>query len=148
LSNGAKVRAAGIPTFHVKYRPTFLYDVKHDLIGPRTYLKGRKVVAFAGLGDNRSFFELLRELGAELIHEVEFPDHHAYGARDMERLSSLNGAGMLITTEKDAIKLDQLEIPEGLFYLAVEAVVEREEELVRLIVKRLRGRDVDKDPHI
>jgi hypothetical protein len=36
-----------------------------------------------------------------------------------------------------------LEIPENLFYLAVEAVVEREEELVELIVKRLGGKDVN-----
>jgi tetraacyldisaccharide 4'-kinase len=148
LSNGAKVRAAGIPSFHVKYRPTFLYDVKHDLIGPRAFLKGRRVVAFAGLGDNRSFFELLRELGAELVHEVEFPDHHAYSAGDMTRLASLPGAEMLITTEKDAIKLDRLKIPEDLFYLAVEAVVEREDELIGMIVERIGGKNVHKDPHI
>ena len=143
LSNGAKACGAGIPTYRVRYRPTFLYDVKRDLIGPCAFLKEKKVLAFAGLGDNRSFFELLKELGAELVHEVEFPDHHAYSRRDMERLSLLRDAEILVTTEKDAIKLDQLEIPENLFYLAVEAVVEREEELVGFIVKRLEGKDVN-----
>ena len=143
LSDGTRVHAAGIPSFRVKYRPTFLYDIKRDLIGPCAYLKEKKVLAFAGLGDNRSFFELLKELGAEVVHEVEFPDHHAYKARDMEQLRSLKGAEMLVTTEKDAIKLDRLEIPENLFYLAVEAVVEREEELIGLIVKRLGGKDVN-----
>jgi len=148
LSNGTKARAAGVPTFRVRYRPTLLYNVRQDLIGPCTFLKGRRVVAFAGLGDNRSFFELLRELGAELVHEVEFPDHHAYSASDMERLSLLKDAEIVVTTEKDAIKLDQLEMPENLYYLAVEAMVEREEELVELIVKRLGGKDVNQDPHI
>jgi len=61
----------------------------------------------------------------------------------MERLSLLRDAEILVTTEKDAIKMDQLEIPENLFYLAVEAVVEREEELVGFIVKRLEGKDVN-----
>jgi len=148
LSNGTKARAAGVPTFRVRYRPTLLYNVRQDLIGPCTFLKGRRVVAFAGLGDNRSFFELLRELGAELVHEVEFPDHHAYSTSDMERLSLLKDAEIVVTTEKDAIKLDQLEMPENLYYLAVEAMVEREEELVELIVKRLGGKDVNQDPHI
>jgi tetraacyldisaccharide 4'-kinase len=143
LSNGAKARAAGIPLFRVKYRPTFLYNVKRDLIGPCAFLKEKKVLAFAGLGDNRSFFELLRELGAEVVHEVEFPDHHVYSARDMERLGRFGDAQMLVTTEKDSIKLDRLEIPENLFHLAVEAVVEREDELVELIVKRLGGKDVN-----
>ncbi len=148
LRNGAKVCAAGIPSFHVRYRPTFLYNVRRNLIGPRTFLKEKRVIAFAGLGDNRSFFALLKEAGAELVHQVEFPDHHTYTARDIERLSSLQGAEVLVTTEKDAIKLDRLDIPENLFYLAGEAMVEREEELVGLIVKRLGGRDVRKDPHI
>ena len=148
LSNGAKVRAAGIPSFRVRYRPTFLYNVKSDLIGPSAFLKEKKVLAFAGLGDNGSFFELLKELGAEVVNEVEFPDHHAYSRRDMERLTLLKDAEILVTTEKDAIKLDQLEIPENLYYLAVEAMAEREEELVGLIVKRLGGKDVNQDPHI
>ena len=143
LSSGAKAHAAGIPSFRVSYRPTFVHNVKRNLIGPCAFLKEKKVLAFAGLGDNRSFFELLRELGAELVHEVEFADHHAYSARDVERLSLLNDAQILVTTEKDAIKLDQLEIPENLYYLAVEAMVEREEEFVGLIVKRLRGKDVN-----
>ena len=144
----ALARAAGIPSFRVGYRPTFLYDVKRDLIGPSAYLKEKKVLAFAGLGDNRSFFELLKELGAEVVHEVEFPDHHLYSQRDIERLSLLKDAEILVTTEKDAVKLDRLEIPENVYYLAVEAVVEREEELVELIVKRLGGKDVNQDPHI
>jgi tetraacyldisaccharide 4'-kinase len=148
LSNGAKAHAAGIPLFRVKYRPTFLYNVKRDLIGPCAFLKEKKVIAFAGLGDNRSFFELLRELGAEVVHEVEFPDHHMYGARDMERLGAFGGAQMIVTTEKDAIKLGLLKIPENLFYLAVEAAMEKEEEFVDLIVKRLGGKDVNQDPHI
>jgi tetraacyldisaccharide 4'-kinase len=148
LSNEAKVHSAGIPSFRVRYQPTFLYNMGRNLIGPCTFLKERKVVAFAGLGDNRSFFELLKELEAQLVHEVEFPDHYAYSARDIERLSSLQDAEILVTTEKDAIKLDQLEKPKNLFYLAVEAVVEREEELIGIIVKRLGGRDVHKDPHI
>ncbi len=143
LDSGAKALAEGIPTFRVKYRPTFLHEIRRNLIGPYTYLNGKKVLAFAGLGDNRSFFELLKELGAHIEHAVEFPDHHAYSAHDIERLVSAKGAEMLVTTEKDAVKLDRSEIPENVYYLAVEAVVEREEELVELIVQRLGGKDVN-----
>ena len=66
----------------------------------------------------------------------------------MERLRSLGSAEIIVTTEKDAIKLHRLEIPDNIFYLAVETVVEREEEFIRLIVKRLRRGDVHEGPHI
>jgi tetraacyldisaccharide 4'-kinase len=139
LGNAAKAYGAGIPLFRMRYRPTFLYDMKRDLIGPHVFLKGKKVLAFAGLGDNRSFFGLLKSLGAEVLHEVEFADHHAYSALDMERLTFHRDVEMLVTTEKDAVKLDRLDVPENLFYLAIEAMVENEEELIRLIVEKVKG---------
>ncbi len=143
LSDGAQSLASGIPSFHVRYRPTFLYNMKRDLIGSHAFLKGKKVAAFAGLGDNRSFFELLRELGAQIVREVEFADHHAYTLTDIKSLATAENADLLVTTEKDAVKLERLELPEELYYLAVEAVVEREEEFLRFIVKRLGGKDVN-----
>jgi tetraacyldisaccharide 4'-kinase len=139
LDNAAKAYSAGIPLFRMRYRPTFLYDMKRDLIGPHVFLKGKKVLAFAGLGDNRSFFGLLKTLGAEVLHEVEFPDHHAYDGRDLEELAAFRDVEMLVTTEKDGVKLAPLELPANLFYLAIEAVIEREEELIRLIVEKLKG---------
>jgi tetraacyldisaccharide 4'-kinase len=139
LGTAAKAYGAGIPLFRMRYRPTFLYDMKRDLIGPHVFLKGKKVLAFAGLGDNRSFFGLLKSLGAEVLHEVEFPDHHAYDGRDLKELASLRDVEMLVTTEKDGVKLAPLELPANLFYLAIEAVIEREEELIRLIIEKLKG---------
>ena len=139
LGTAAKAHGAGIPSFRMSYRPTFLYNMKRDLIGPHAFLKGKKVLAFAGLGDNRSFFGLLKELGAEVLHEVEFPDHHAYDGRDLEELASFRDVEMLVTTEKDGVKLAPMELPANLFYLAIEAVIEREEELIRLIIEELKG---------
>jgi len=37
------------------------------------------------------------------------------------------------------VKLETMDIPENLFYLAIEAVIEREDELVDLILTRLQG---------
>ncbi len=143
LSNGAKAHAQGIPLFHVRYRPTFLHNLQRDLIGPFAYLRGKDVVAFAGIGNNRSFFELLRELGANVVREKEFPDHYAYSGADIERLGTCEDAQLIVTTEKDAVKLKQFELPENLFYLSVEAVIEREEQFVEFVVQRLGGKDVN-----
>lgn len=68
---------------------------------------GRRVVAFAGIGRPQKFFETLRDLGAEVVAERAFPDHHAFRSSELAALSALaarEGAG-LVTTEKDAVRL-------------------------------------------
>ncbi len=67
INNGSvnpklKKAIAGIPTFRMVYRPMHLYNVKHNLITHYNVLKGKKISHFQ-LGDNRSFFELLKSFG-------------------------------------------------------------------------------------
>jgi tetraacyldisaccharide 4'-kinase len=131
--------AAGIPLFQVSYRPLHLFCMRRDSIVHHGFLKDKRVLAFSGLGDNRPFFNLLRALGATVVNEVEFEDHHRYTAVDLQRLCSYGKVDMMVTTEKDAVKLEALDAPENLFYLAIEATIERENELIDLIVNRLKG---------
>ncbi len=69
--------------------------------------RGRRVLAFAGIGRPEKFFDTLAGLGAELAGRRAFADHHAYTAADAEAL--LAEARRLgaepATTEKDAVRL-------------------------------------------
>ncbi len=71
-------------------------------------LKGRKVLAFAGIGRPQKFFTTLAELGAELAEVRAFPDHHPYTDAELrvlrERAQALGA--LLVTTETDAVRLD------------------------------------------
>jgi tetraacyldisaccharide 4'-kinase len=130
--------AAGIPLFRVNYRPLHLYCVRQDSMVHHGFLRGKRVLAFCGLGDNKPFFNLLRALGAVVVREAEFEDHHRYTMTDITNLCAFTNIDMMVTTEKDAVKLATMDIPENLFYLAIEAVIEREDELVDLILHRLQ----------
>ena len=57
--------------------------------------------AFAGLADNEQFFEGLNAAGTR-----SFPDHHRYTAADLEKLKRDARGARLVTTEKDAVKID------------------------------------------
>lgn len=128
----------GIPTFRMVYRPMHLYNVKHNLITHYKVLKGKKVLAFAGIGDNSSFFELVRSLGADVVREVSFQDHYAYRVKDIEKLSSYGDVNLIVTTEKDAVKIvDMAIIPDNLFYLSIEVAIEKEQELIDIILKKI-----------
>jgi tetraacyldisaccharide 4'-kinase len=129
----------GIPTFQMTYRPVHLYNMKHNLIAHYNILHGKKVFAFSGLGDNRSFFDLLRSLGADVVREVSFQDHHVYSVKDLEMISSFREANLIVTTEKDAVKISEMAIPDNLFYLSVEAKIDKEQELIEVILRKIQA---------
>ena len=139
LAGCVKEAAAGIPAFHVRYRPLYLYCLKRAAMTDYRYMRGKKTLAFSGLGDNESFFDLLRDIGADLVRTVEFPDHHRYSREDLMRLASRGDAEILVTTEKDAVKIEHMEVGNNLFYLSIEAQIEDEATLIDLVLNKARA---------
>ena len=86
------------------------------------WLRGRKVIAFAGLADNQQFFQTLRSLGADLAGQRSFRDHHRYTSEEMSAVQShaQRLGAELVTTEKDLVKIDAA----GVAVLRVEARLE------------------------
>jgi tetraacyldisaccharide 4'-kinase len=70
-------------------------------------LRGARVVAFAGIGRPRKFFEFLERLGAELAGRHAFADHQPYDLAALRPvLAEAERAGaLLVTTEKDWIRV-------------------------------------------
>jgi tetraacyldisaccharide 4'-kinase len=75
---------------------------------PLEALRGRAVVAFAGIGNPAAFRGTLSSLAADVVEFVPFPDHHAYTVHDFERLATRatrHGDALLVTTLKDLVKV-------------------------------------------
>jgi tetraacyldisaccharide 4'-kinase len=75
--------------------------------GDAAWLKGQRVVAWAGIGAPQRFFAMLRGLGAAVAAAVAFRDHQVPGTADARRLLALARAhgALLISTEKDMARL-------------------------------------------
>jgi tetraacyldisaccharide 4'-kinase len=76
-------------------------------------LTSRRLFAFAGLADNEQFFASLRALGLHLVATRSFRDHHRYSAADIAAIrdaARAAGAEVIVTTEKDAVKIDERDI--------------------------------------
>jgi tetraacyldisaccharide 4'-kinase len=70
---------------------------------PPQDLSGRDVGLLAGIARPDSLRRTLEKLGARIVAERVFRDHHRYRERDVRWLS--RGAPLWVTTEKDAVKL-------------------------------------------
>lgn len=72
---------------------------------PLEALRGQQIIAAAGIADPESFAVQVRASGAT-VQLAAFQDHHEYRAADVARLmQAAAGAGYLVVTEKDAVKL-------------------------------------------
>lgn len=89
--------------------PTTLPVLRARLVAApdATALKGRRVLAFAGIAMPDKFFASLAEAGADIIRRVPFPDHHMF--RQGELTALLSQAEQMhalpVTTAKDAVRL-------------------------------------------
>jgi tetraacyldisaccharide 4'-kinase len=73
-------------------------------------LKGRRVVAFCGLGNPTGFRYTLESTGCEIVSWREFPDHHTYSASDLQSIGEIaasSRAELAVCTHKDLVKLPQ-----------------------------------------
>lgn len=84
--------------------PDFAYNImQHD----EKLSAGEKVLAFCAIGQPKQFYNFLKDY--EVEKTVDFDDHHNYAQADLEALSRF-GTKTLITTEKDAGKLINLDL--------------------------------------
>ena len=95
------------------------------------------VYALAGIGNPQRFFDTVHKLGID--HEPQsFPDHHDYTELDLEPFE----AGLVLTTEKDAVKLRHFGSLRGAF-LPINASFEAsadaslQPDLIDVIMARL-----------
>jgi tetraacyldisaccharide 4'-kinase len=103
-------------------------------------LTEHRAVAFCGLGNPQAFWKTLEHLGVDPVARYEYEDHHQYTPSEIRRLARHArdvGAGVLLTTEKDAVNLDddyQAIIGDvKLYWLEIRTEIERKEELFGLI---------------
>jgi tetraacyldisaccharide 4'-kinase len=89
--------AGGSPILRARLAPDPEWDA----------LRGRRVLAFAGIGRPAKFFDALAAHGINAIETVGFADHHRYTADELTRLAAAASAAgaVLVTTAKDAVRL-------------------------------------------
>ncbi len=139
------------PIFLSNHAPHDLRDEKTSEIIPLSSLRGRDIKALAGLADNAQFYDLLTGLGAARIYRLkrERGDHHKWQKTDLQwfedapqinaHQAELFAKMPVVTTEKDAVKLDASWFDGPLFSLRIALEIEAESALLALIRRKVGG---------
>jgi tetraacyldisaccharide 4'-kinase len=99
------------------------------------------VFAVAGIARPERFFADLRAAGYTLAGQLEFRDHHRFTTDDVVRIvaaARASGAVAVVTTEKDAVRLESL-VSQDLPFLAVplQTAIEPGDALASWLGERL-----------
>ena len=98
------------PLFWSTHRPkAVIFPHSNQTFGPE-FMKGKRVVAFAGIARPETFEKTLTKLGADILFFKRFRDHHPFSRQDLLHLvgrKEILGADFLITTEKDWVRAEK-----------------------------------------
>lgn len=104
ISNGEPANALPRHDFTMQLEPCRFHRMDGSLLPLDHYhYQDQPVHAVAGIGNPQRFFNTLTAMGIEPVPHV-FADHHAYTAEELQFEPPLP----LLTTEKDAVKWQQL----------------------------------------
>jgi len=91
---------------------------------PLESLKNCRVAAISAIAKPESFEAFLNNFGAEIVHTARYADHHRYSEQqilDFVNQAKAAGAEMIVTTEKDAVRIPRLLREDiNFFFLRVE----------------------------
>ena len=120
-------------------KPLFLAPVRYEglvrggELFPLSTLRGKKVSVLLGIAKPWRFLEALRGEGIEVLRVVIRGDHHWWEEREIGE--AIKGAEAILTTEKDLVKLPDLDLP----CYALRMSLEPEEAFWGFLESRLSG---------
>jgi tetraacyldisaccharide 4'-kinase len=123
------------------HKPQNLVTLEGKEIHPLSKLKGAKVAALSAIARPESFEKFLEDFGAELVLKDHFADHHRYTQQeiiDFVNQAKAAGAEMIMTTEKDAVRiprLDRCDVP--ILYLRIQIDILSGQESFNQCISRI-----------
>lgn len=87
---------------------------------PLAFFKDQKFTLITGIANPAPLVNFLKSSGLDFEH-LKFPDHHAFSEKEMAIFKQKD---LILTTEKDFVRLDRKLSSEKLFYLPVKMVLE------------------------
>ena len=123
----------GKPVFHATLEPDA------DALAR---LRGKKAIAFAGIGRPGKFFDTLQEAGIEIADAFAFADHQTLDAGEIALLqkTARDRDAILVTTEKDFARVGEAFGSKPPEVLPVTLEIEDRARLGALMVRKIRPR--------
>ncbi|QYO68250.1 tetraacyldisaccharide 4'-kinase [Leptolyngbya sp. 7M] len=142
IKTGLRNMNSDAPIFELEthlHKITKLEDFLADRLTPDNDEDRQAVTSafvFCGLGNPESFLTMLKEEGFNVVGHRNYGDHKAYRQSDAIDLGSNaqdSGARFLLTTAKDAVKLEKIRFDLPVFVVETTPKINEMDAFVRII---------------
>ena len=120
----------------IYHKPTALINCVTSKRFPCSTLAKRKVVCVAGIASPKAFFLTIETLKAQILETLSFPDHHHFETAEVKKILELaqKHDAIVVTTEKDMVKLRRIVSDEKIHYLEIEVdFLNGKDKLIELV---------------
>ena len=98
--------------------------------------KDQNYLVFSGIGNHKTFVEMLKNNKLKIVSDLEYPDHYQYSKKDYDEIiiNAKKFNAHIITTEKDYLRLENLNKKE-IFYVKSSLDVSDEKNLTNKLIR-------------
>ncbi len=131
------------PIFQSNHAPVALRDEASGEMAPLNTLKNMPVGALAALANNEGFFGALQNCGSQVQQKMARRDHHFWRENEVRGFvlqAQKSGAQFIVTTEKDAVKMQAAwTAPLPLYSLVIELDLGGDAAALRALLTGVEG---------
>jgi len=90
---------------------------KYTPLNIAEFEKDQNYLVFSGIGNHKTFVEMLKNNKLKIVSDLEYPDHYQYSKRDFDEIiiNAKKFNAHIITTEKDYLRLENFNRNEILY---------------------------------
>ena len=134
--NGNEEKTEIEKNFIKKINPkTIIYESRYRPLNLEDFDKGEKYLVFSGIGNHKTFINMLKKKKFNILSDLEFPDHFYYKKSDLSKIflkaKKLNAR--IITTEKDYLRINQ-SLSKDIKFIKSELEIMNEDSLTRVLI--------------
>ena len=98
--------------------------------------KDQNYLVFSGIGNHKTFVEMLKNNKLKVVSDLEYPDHYQYSKRDFDEIiiNAKKFNAHIITTEKDYLRLENFNRNE-ILYVKSSLEISDEKSLTNKLLK-------------
>jgi len=98
--------------------------------------KDQNYLVFSGIGNHKTFVEMLKNNKLKIVSDLEYPDHYQYSKRDFDEIiiNAKKFNAHIITTEKDFLRLENFNRNE-ILYVKSSLEISDEKSLTNKLLK-------------
>jgi len=98
--------------------------------------KDQNYLVFSGIGNHKTFVEMLKNNKLKIVSDLEYPDHYQYSKKDFDEIiiNAKKFNAYIITTEKDYLRLENFNKDE-ILYVKSSLDISDEKSLTNKLLK-------------